>query len=50
VFRTEKRRAADGSTYPWIVKATAMVNHWYFYGYDDDFGPYADRPVMPYSR
>jgi hypothetical protein len=37
VFRTEKRRRADGSTYPWIVKTTAMVNHWYFYGYDDDF-------------
>ena len=40
VFRTEKRRRADGSTYPWIVKTTAMVNHWYFYGYDDDFGPF----------
>jgi hypothetical protein len=40
VFRTEKRRAADGGTYPWIVKTTAMVNHWYFYGYDDDFGPF----------
>ena len=24
-----------------------MVNHWYFYGFDADFGPYADRPVMP---
>ena len=22
LFRTEKRRAADGGTYPWIVKAT----------------------------
>jgi hypothetical protein len=40
VFRTEKRRGADGGTYPWIVKTTAMVNHWYFYGYDDDFGPF----------
>jgi hypothetical protein len=40
VFRTEKRRRPDGSTYPWIVKTTAMVNHWYFYGYDDDFGPF----------
>ncbi len=49
VFRTEKRRRADGGTYPWIVKTTAMVNHWYFYGYDDDFGPYADRLVMPRS-
>jgi hypothetical protein len=40
VFRTEKRRGADGGTYPWIIKTTAMINHWYFYGYDDDFGPF----------
>jgi hypothetical protein len=24
-----------------------MAGHWYFYGFDADFGPYADRPVMP---
>jgi len=24
-----------------------MVNHWYFYGFDADFGPYADCTVMP---
>jgi hypothetical protein len=40
VFRTEKRRDREGKSYPWIVKTTAMVNHWYFYGYDDDFGPF----------
>jgi hypothetical protein len=39
VFRTEKRRGADGTPYPWIVRATAMVNHWYFYCLDEDFGP-----------
>ena len=40
VFRTEKRRHADdGSTYPWIVRSTAMVNHYYFYLVDRDFGP-----------
>src|SRR5690242_11703264 len=28
VFRTEKRRNPDtGQTYPWIVRSTAMVNH-----------------------
>ena len=33
VFRTEKRRNPDtGQTYPWIVRNTAMVNHYYFYG------------------
>jgi hypothetical protein len=41
VFRTEKRRNPEtGRTYPWIVRSTAMVNHFYFYGFDDDFGPF----------
>jgi hypothetical protein len=40
MFRTEKRRRDDGSTYPWIVKTTAMINHWYFYAFDADFGPF----------
>ncbi len=41
VFRTEKRRNPDtGAVYPWIVKTTAMVNHFYFYCLDDDFGPF----------
>jgi len=38
VFRTEKRRDARG-TYPWIVRSTAMVNHYYVYLVDRDFGP-----------
>src|SRR3954468_15745275 len=38
VFRTEKRRNPDtGQTYPWIVRSTAMVNHFYSYGTDEDF-------------
>ena len=40
VFRTEKRRGAEGRTYTWIVKSTGMVNHFYFYAVDDDFGPF----------
>jgi hypothetical protein len=41
VFRTEKRRNPQtGQTYPWIVRSTAMVNHFYFYGLDEDFGPF----------
>jgi hypothetical protein len=41
VFRTEKRRNPEtGRTYPWIVRSTALVNHYYFYGFDDDFGPF----------
>jgi len=37
-FRTEGRRNDRGETYPWIVESTAMVNQYYFYGVDDDFG------------
>jgi hypothetical protein len=40
VFRTEKRRDRDGKTYPWIVRTTGMVNHFYFYCVDADFGPF----------
>ncbi|MBI4730477.1 MAG: hypothetical protein HY775_13410, partial [Acidobacteria bacterium] len=41
VFRTEKRRNPEtGKTYPWIVRSTAMVNHYYFYCLDRDFGPF----------
>ena len=29
-----------GGTYPWIVESTAMVNHYYFYCVDEDFGPF----------
>jgi len=39
VFRTEKRRDAAGKTYPWIIRSTAMVNHYYVYLVDQDFGP-----------
>ena len=31
LFRTEKRRDANGDSYPWIVKTTGLVNHFYFY-------------------
>ena len=39
IFRTEKRRDAAGVTYPWIIRTTAMVNHYYVYILDRDFGP-----------
>ena len=41
VFRTEKRtNPTTGKKYPWIVRSTAMVNHYYFYCIDEDFGPF----------
>ncbi|HSS23810.1 MAG TPA: hypothetical protein VLL82_05270 [Mycobacterium sp.] len=40
-FRTEKRRNPEtGARYPWIVAATALVNQYYLYGQDVDFGPF----------
>lgn len=41
VFRTEKRRNPDtGATYLWIVSGTGIVNHFYVYAVDADFGPF----------
>jgi hypothetical protein len=40
LFRTEKRRNAEGRAYPWIVKTTGVVNHFYVYAVDADFGPF----------
>jgi hypothetical protein len=41
VFRTERRRnEKTGVSYPWIVRSTAMVNHFYIYCVDRDFGPF----------
>jgi hypothetical protein len=40
LFRTEKRRDAHGDAYPWIVKTTGVVNQFYFYCVDSDFGPF----------
>src|ERR1700693_4124509 len=38
VMHTERRRSqTTGGTYPCIVESTAMVNHYYFYGFDEDF-------------
>ena len=41
VLRTERRHdPATGATYPWLAVSTAMVNQYYFYAVDDDFGPF----------
>jgi hypothetical protein len=41
VWRTARRRdPATGKRYPWLYQEQAMVNHWYFYGFDADFGPF----------
>jgi len=41
VFRTERRRSpTTGQPYPWIVRRSAMVNNYYIYAVDRDFGPF----------
>ncbi|MDQ4032239.1 MAG: hypothetical protein M3332_08215 [Actinomycetota bacterium] len=40
LFRTEKRRNAESRAYPWIVRSTGVVNHYYVYAVDADFGPF----------
>jgi len=41
VFRTERRRSPiTGRPYPWIVRRSAMVNNYYVYAVDRDFGPF----------
>jgi hypothetical protein len=41
VYRTEKRHnPRTHRSYAWIVKSTALVNHYYFYCLDRDFGPF----------
>ncbi|MBC7927808.1 MAG: hypothetical protein H7039_19350, partial [Bryobacteraceae bacterium] len=53
VFRTERRRnEKTGGTYPWLIRSTAMVNHFYVYCVDRDFGPFFLKfspyfPTMP---
>jgi hypothetical protein len=41
VYRTEKRHnPKTNKSYAWVVKSTAMVNQYYFYCVDEDFGPF----------
>jgi len=40
LFRTERRHNAEGAAYPWIVRSTGVVNHFYVYAVDADFGPF----------
>ena len=51
-YRTEKRRNPEtGKPYPWIVRTTLFVNHYYFYCVDKDFGPFLIKfcSYFPYN-
>jgi hypothetical protein len=51
VPRTTRRRLEGGGTIPWIIYSTAMVNVYYFYCRDKDFGPFFLKfcSYFPYS-
>ena len=41
VPRTIRKRFGEGDgSIPWIEMSTALVNHYYFYCVDEDFGPF----------
>jgi hypothetical protein len=40
VPRTTRKRVGSGGTIPWIMYSTVMVNVYYFYCLDRDFGPF----------
>jgi len=51
VPRTTRKRLEGGGTIPWIIYSTAMVNVYYFYCRDKDFGPFFLKfcSYFPYS-
>jgi len=51
VWRTQRRYHADGSSYAWLVKTSALVNFFYFYCVDADFGPFFIKfcTYVPYT-
>jgi hypothetical protein len=40
VWATTRRRDAEGKSYPWIVRESRVVAHWYFYCHDACAGPF----------
>jgi len=41
VFRTQRRKNPNtGASYAWLYRSTAMVNQYYIYAIDRDFGPF----------
>ena len=51
VPRTTRKRLEAGGTIPWIIYSTAMINVYYFYCRDKDFGPFFLKfcSYFPYS-
>jgi hypothetical protein len=39
ISSTRRRNRDTGVSYAWLVRNSLLVNHFYFYCFDDDFGP-----------
>jgi hypothetical protein len=39
ISSVRRRNPATGATYAWLVHTNVLVNHFYVYCFDDDFGP-----------
>ena len=40
ISSVRRRNPATGGTYAWLVHTNVLVNHFYVYCFDDDFGPF----------
>jgi hypothetical protein len=40
ISSVRRRNPVTGATYAWLVHTNALVNHFYLYCFDDDFGPF----------
>jgi hypothetical protein len=40
ISSTRRRNPVTGAAYAWLVHTNAMVNQFYVYCFDDDFGPF----------
>jgi hypothetical protein len=40
ISSTRRRNRDTGASYAWLVRNPVLVNHFYFYCFDDDFGPF----------
>jgi hypothetical protein len=40
ISSTRRRNPVTGAAYAWLVHTSALVNHFYVYCFDDDFGPF----------
>jgi hypothetical protein len=40
ISSVRRRNQVTGATYTWLVRANALVNHFYMYCFDNNFGPF----------